>query len=176
MSADNPLWEFSLALYGEAGVEDACLSLQDEAGLDVNVVLLCCFLGARGVRVDRDVLAGLAGAAEAWSREVVAPLRALRRRLKAAPVGAIDPSRAEATRRAIKAAELAAERAEQDFLFDALETAPGRDGRRAARDGLIRLNLLDYLALRDAAAPERWRHRVETLVHGVRALAASGRL
>lgn len=173
---DNPLWDFSLALYGADGVETACLALQDEAGLDVNLILLACFLGARGVRIESAALAGLAGPAEAWRTEVIAPLRALRRRLKDASVGAVDPARAAPTRQAVKAAELEAERAQQAYLFQALQTTPGRDGRLAARDGLIRLNLLSCLDLAGVEPAPARRAAIEALVAATRALAADGRL
>ena len=37
-------WQYSLALYKHESVEAACLQLQDEHGLNVNLVLLCCFM------------------------------------------------------------------------------------------------------------------------------------
>ena len=36
---DNPFWQFSLDAYQRDGVQPACLSLQDDWGLDVNVLL-----------------------------------------------------------------------------------------------------------------------------------------
>ena len=38
------LWEFSLSVYGKSGVPDACLTLQNSHGLDVNLVLFCLWL------------------------------------------------------------------------------------------------------------------------------------
>ena len=35
----NPFWTFSLGYYRGAGVSEACLELQDDCGVDVNVVL-----------------------------------------------------------------------------------------------------------------------------------------
>ena len=43
-------WDFSLAVYGAEAVAPECLSLQDKFGIDVNLLLLCAYVGAvRGV-------------------------------------------------------------------------------------------------------------------------------
>src|SRR3974377_2548240 len=39
------LWNFSLAAYANKAVQDECLALQDEFGLDVNLILSCSYLG-----------------------------------------------------------------------------------------------------------------------------------
>ena len=79
---DNPFWLFSLELYGRPEVAKACLALQDRRGLDVNLLLFCCWAGSRGHRLDRPALEGLIEAVESWQREVVAPLRQALRHLK----------------------------------------------------------------------------------------------
>ncbi len=43
---------YAAALYGRPGVAEACLELQERVGADVNLVLLACWLAARGVRLD----------------------------------------------------------------------------------------------------------------------------
>jgi uncharacterized protein (TIGR02444 family) len=75
-------WDYSVALYARPGVEAACLELQRRHRIDVNLVLLCLWLGERGIALDSDALARLCHAAERWQLEVVRPLRSLRRRLK----------------------------------------------------------------------------------------------
>ena len=42
----NPFWTFSLAVYAEPGVQAECLDLQDQDGIDVNMLLFCAWLGA----------------------------------------------------------------------------------------------------------------------------------
>jgi uncharacterized protein (TIGR02444 family) len=76
-------WDYSVALYGRPGVEAACLELQQRHRIDVNLVLLCLWLGERGTALDGEALARLCHAADRWQLEVVRPLRNLRRRLKA---------------------------------------------------------------------------------------------
>ena len=75
-------WDYSVALYGRPGVEAACLELQQRHRIDVNLVLLCLWLGERGTALDGEALARLCHAADRWQLEVVRPLRNLRRRLK----------------------------------------------------------------------------------------------
>jgi len=80
---DEPFWDYSLALYGRPGVEAACLELQRRHGLDVNLVLWCLWLGTRGVALDPATMRAATTLAGPWQVEVVRPLRAVRRRLKA---------------------------------------------------------------------------------------------
>ncbi|MGQ7246416.1 TIGR02444 family protein [Halomonas sp. V046] len=75
---EAPLWDFALALYGRPGVESACLTLQDEGGHDVCELLWRCWLYRHGAETGPcpdEVLR--------WQCEVTAPLRHLRRALKA---------------------------------------------------------------------------------------------
>jgi uncharacterized protein (TIGR02444 family) len=75
-------WDYSIALYGLAEVEAACLELQQRHRIDVNMVLLCLWLGERGTALDGEMLARMCHATGRWQVEVVKPLRALRNRLK----------------------------------------------------------------------------------------------
>ena len=42
--APHPFWRFSLRVYRAAGVQQACLALQEDCGADVNLLLLCGWL------------------------------------------------------------------------------------------------------------------------------------
>jgi hypothetical protein len=44
----HEFWDYSLHLYSQPGVEGACLTLQDEFDLDVNIVLFCLWSGDKG--------------------------------------------------------------------------------------------------------------------------------
>jgi uncharacterized protein (TIGR02444 family) len=103
---DQPLWEFALALYARPGVEAACLTLQDEAGVDVCELLWRCWLLTHGAVPGEAAEAGLV-AIHRWQAEVTVPLRQLRRRLK--PEASARPGVAE-LRETLKRAELLAER------------------------------------------------------------------
>ena len=79
----SPFWNFSLAVYGANAVQHECLDLQDRFGLDVNLILLCAFLGAvHGVALTPDDIAAARETVRQWQEQVVRPLRAARRNLK----------------------------------------------------------------------------------------------
>ncbi|MFO1061904.1 MAG: TIGR02444 family protein [Dongiaceae bacterium] len=120
------LWRFTLAVYGRPGVSAACLALQDEAGLDVNLLLFCCWAGLRGHRFSRAELDDAAAAAGPWQQEILAPLRAIRRKLKHAP--GLELEAGAALYAQAKALELAAEEAEQQLLAAAVPFAAREAG------------------------------------------------
>ncbi|MFQ3788814.1 TIGR02444 family protein [Halomonas sp. A29] len=101
----DPLWDFALAFYGRPGVEEACLLLQDEAGVDVCELIWHCWLYRHRLALAQEP-SGLV-AIRRWQEEVTLALRSLRRQLKAE--AARSPGTAEVRRR-IQQAELAAER------------------------------------------------------------------
>jgi uncharacterized protein (TIGR02444 family) len=135
----NPFWDYALALYGRDGVERACLDLQTRHGLDVNVVLLCCWLATRGIEADQEWLRAATAAVERWQAEVIRPLRAVRSRLKAelaepepGSIPACWPDLTARLRRRVLALEIDGERLEQLLLADlaadlAATVAPGID-------------------------------------------------
>jgi uncharacterized protein (TIGR02444 family) len=112
LQAENPLWTFSLVVYAEAGVQDECLALQERHALDVNLLLLCAYAGVRGVTLSGKDVAEAASVVAGWHRDIVRPLRATRRALKA-----IARDDAAALRSDVKAAELKAEQIEQAMLW-----------------------------------------------------------
>jgi uncharacterized protein (TIGR02444 family) len=103
------LWTFSMAVYGEPGVEAACLDLQDRCGLDVNLLLYACWVAVHGVVLERRHIEALGDFARPWRQAAIEPLRRIRRRLKLDPLGMPAPE-VEAFRQRVKAAELEAER------------------------------------------------------------------
>lgn len=131
---DNPFWAYSLALYGREGVEPACLDLQDRLGLDVNLLLFCCWAGSRGRCLSPAGLQGLVAATRAWREEAVEPLRRVRRRLKTR-LAELGPA-ASALRAQVKAAELAAEAIQQDILHRRLPLAEGAPSAAAVAANL----------------------------------------
>jgi uncharacterized protein (TIGR02444 family) len=138
--AEGAFWQFSLAFYAQAGVAPSCLRLQDEHGLDVNMVLFCLWAGRRGRRLERLQLQDIAAQSRRWQRHAVAPLRQVRRWLKSEP--AADGPKVAALRDGIKTLELRAEAIEQERLGRHL---PGPDG--AADPAAAMENFKAYLAV-----------------------------
>jgi uncharacterized protein (TIGR02444 family) len=114
--AGEAFWRFSLQVYGRPGVAEACLALQDRHGVDVNLLLFCCWTGGLGQRLSGGQMDQLLEAVGPWHGAVVKPLRSVRRWLK---TQALAPAEAAAgLRRAVKARELDAERLEQAILAE----------------------------------------------------------
>lgn len=109
---DNPFWEFSLAHYSRREVAEACLHLQDAYGVNINLLLFCCWAGSRGEKLNTTQILKAQRVIAEWDTQVVQRLRQLRRYLKdsAFTVGQIEKS--------VRELELSAERVVQDMLAD----------------------------------------------------------
>jgi uncharacterized protein (TIGR02444 family) len=151
-SQGSPFWRFSLRLYRAPGVGDACIALQEEAGVDVNLLLFLLWqateervLTAADVKALDDTIGG-------WRDTAVIPLRNVRRALKSSP-GLVDPSTAEAFRTRIKAVELEAERLQQEAMYALAAASPaGRDVTSPV--DAARANVAAYEAMRAVAFPK----------------------
>jgi uncharacterized protein (TIGR02444 family) len=152
----NPFWDYALELYRRDGVEAACLELQERHRLDVNILLLCCWLASRGIPADEAALRRIAELAEVWQEEFVRPLRAVRSRLKArlrqpqpGSIAGRWPELAAALRQRVLALEIDGERLEQLLLA---ELAAERPPTATPGVALASANLRRY---RRFAAPDR---------------------
>ncbi len=118
---DNPCWDFALLNYRRDGVADACLALQESHGIDVNVLLFCCWLGesGRGGLSAKEMARALA-LVDRWHQDVVRRLRAVRTGLKGG-LGKIDVEYSDPLRGRIMASELDAEHVEHMTLMRAFE-------------------------------------------------------
>lgn len=127
------LWDWALAAYAAPDVADACLALQDHHEQNVPLLLWSAWVAQTGRRPDEETIEAACDTARAWDSVVVAPLRAVRRTLKA-PVPDIDDGPRESVRNRIKALELEAEK----HLLEALEALapPPSAAPRPAIDGL----------------------------------------
>ena len=144
------LWSFALKVYGAADVSASCLALQDRFGADVPVLLTALWMAQRGVRLDASGMAEIERRIGPWRTEMVAPLRALRRRLKSDPP--LPPSEeTEALRTDIKRAELYAEKIELATLAGWVDAMSGWDGHGGFRENLA-VAMAHYAG--DADVPE----------------------
>ncbi len=137
-SQPSPFWTFSLGYYRGAGVSEACLELQDNCGVDVNVVLFLLWMASQKRALAADEVRALADKVRPWQVDVIGPIRALRRKLKTdAPL--LDKGAAELFRTKIKAVELESERLQQEAmgaLAAGLRATPADSVAAAARASL----------------------------------------
>ena len=129
----SPFWDFSLDFYAGPGAKEACLALQDEHGLDVNLVLLAAWAARTGRRIEPALAQQLQSVSDRHQTSIMRPLRAARR--------ALDPDAAEPwlaprigrQRRALLAVELELERLEQLQLERLVEQAASARAVRRRR-------------------------------------------
>src|SRR5215471_15113891 len=135
---ESEFWRFSVAFYGLPDVSAACLVLQDEAQVDVNILLYLLFLAWSKREVRPEHMARLDAAVGTWREEVVKCLRTLRRALKSG-IGAIPPTASENFRSMVKRVELESERLEQQKLEETGATL--NFGAASSREAAARANL-----------------------------------
>jgi uncharacterized protein (TIGR02444 family) len=112
----TPFWRFSLQFYRLAGVADACIALQDEYAVDVNLLLFLLWRAGDGRLLSTDEVKTLDDKVRDWRNLTVVSIRTIRRKLKSKQT-LVASGEQEAFRTKIKAIELEAERLQQQALF-----------------------------------------------------------
>jgi uncharacterized protein (TIGR02444 family) len=111
----DPFWDFSLAVYGRPGFAQAAIALQDDLGVDVNMMLFCGWVASQGRRLTRDDLIAIDAKVAAWQHDIVHPLREIRRRLRDKNA-AIPADLNDIFKKRLQAVEIDAEHVEQLVL------------------------------------------------------------
>ena len=139
--AARSLWDYATASYSRPGVAESCLWFQDHCRGDVPIILFISWCSIRGVLVDHQLLAKVEQMVSVWHRDVVAPLRGLRRELKRDSKGIVQET-VFAFREKLKALELEAEHLELNALatlsYDETASAvPVSDQKQLIERGLV---------------------------------------
>ena len=113
----SPFWRFSVKFYAVPGVAQACIDLQDQAKVDVNVLFFLLWNATQGRALNAADVTRVEDVIGPWRDMAVVPIRNVRRALKSPP-SAIAPDVAEGFRTRIKAVELEAERLQQEALHE----------------------------------------------------------
>src|SRR6516164_6105212 len=148
---DTPFWRFSLSFYQQAGVAEACIALQDDCGVDVNLMLFLLWLAANGRQVSLENIKELDQTVRSWRDLTIIPIREVRRKLKGA-LTLVEAGKQEAYRTKIKAIELEAERLQQEALYARSRFAP--HGSEARPPTAARANLAAYERLLGVRFPK----------------------
>jgi uncharacterized protein (TIGR02444 family) len=148
----SPFWRFSLQFYRQPGVAEACIVLQEEAGVDVNLLLFLLWHAAQRRQFSSSEVDWIESKICEWREATVIPLRSVRRALKAPPL-LVTAARAEAFRTRIKAIELEAERLQQEAMYE-LEPAVPPGQTVAASADAARENLVAYAASLETTFPK----------------------
>lgn len=136
--------------YGRPGMKQACLTLQDRYGLNVNCLLAAVWAGEHGWALGAEQWMALRSAIAPIEDDAVRPVRALRRAISKNP--ALDTELRAGMKRMLLYAELRAEQAVETVLYERMrggEYAPGGGARSnlAAYAGQETPELLHFLAL-----------------------------
>jgi uncharacterized protein (TIGR02444 family) len=113
----SPFWRFSVKFYAVPGVAQACIDLQDQARVDVNVLFFLLWNATQRRALNAADVTQVEDVIRPWREMTVVPIRNVRRALKSPPP-AVAPDAAEAFRTRIKAVELEAERLQQEALHE----------------------------------------------------------
>jgi uncharacterized protein (TIGR02444 family) len=119
-------WAFALALYARPGVAEACLALQNEADVDVVLLLMATFAAVKHrTLLAPEEIAALDEICRPWREQIVRRLRTIRTELKTGPQPAPN-GETEQFRSKVKALELEAEKFENKLLAESLPLRPCR--------------------------------------------------
>ncbi|WP_213995067.1 TIGR02444 family protein [Arsukibacterium sp.] len=110
---ERQLWQFSLALYPK--VQPLCLQWQDNFGLNVNLLLLLCYLEQQQLSLNSQQIQQLAAELNNFSSQFTQPLRTLRRSSVNAKLSA---TRQQHLKQTLLKAELSLEQLEQQLLLE----------------------------------------------------------
>ena len=122
-SAETPFWRFSLKFYRQPAVSEACITLQDSFGVDVNLLLFLFWLASDDRKLTAEEVKMLDDNVRDWRNLTIVPIRDVRRKLKGAPT-LVEPGTQEAFRNKVKAVELEAERLQQEALYFFAKSGP----------------------------------------------------
>lgn len=137
----HSFWQFSIDLYRNRDVENACLSLQNRHGLNVNLILFCCWAASESYgRLEKNDFHKAFAAINRWHEMVTLELRKLRRMVKKMNMYHTSYQKALED-------EIAAEHIEQLMLADTLLKHPHERRTSGQKVADAFSNVLLYLRL-----------------------------
>jgi uncharacterized protein (TIGR02444 family) len=138
VSNTPPIWDFVLGYYRQQGVSEAAITLQDTAGIDVNMILFLMWLSAQRKALAEADIRKISDMSHGWQRSVVVPIRNVRRLLKENPP-LVEQDAALAYRKKVQAIELEGEQLQLNAMAAAsqsLKATAAPSLEQAARDNL----------------------------------------
>ena len=159
------LWEFSAAVYSLDRVSTSVLNLQKTYGVDVNLLLLCCFAAKRQVQLTVADLRCAESKIVDWRAAVTVPLRTVRNRLADDHVF-MTLADVSVIRQSVLGGEVASEKVTQNLLeefFEAIAVFYTGSGE-VEFQGLALENLSNYLQVLDILMSREIQGHLEILI------------
>jgi uncharacterized protein (TIGR02444 family) len=115
---ENPFWNFATKFYSREAVASSCLTLQNEFGADVNILIYCCWIAAEGAEeIGSEELKEIITMIKPWQSNVVKVLRDIRHSMRQNEIADLGVLSVE-LRKEIKKCELEAEKIEQSIIYE----------------------------------------------------------
>ncbi|MCQ8887259.1 TIGR02444 family protein [Pseudoalteromonas agarivorans] len=111
----NEFWQFACALYAKLGQQQTLLALQNQQGKNVNLCLLLLYLDSLKLSINAEQLSTLIASISEFDTQVLKPLRATRKYLKANQESISNYAK---IRQELLNAELKLEKQQQQILID----------------------------------------------------------
>ncbi|PCK09744.1 MAG: TIGR02444 family protein [Alteromonadaceae bacterium] len=151
LKSQELLWEYACQKYDLPEVERIALELQDDFHANVNIVLWCCWLASRGIRLPASCLTDVLIGVDSVSQMTVSKLRSVRAALKTS-TGFTRVQVQSITKHILKA-ELVAEKILLNRLQDLTKGFVESKAGSLGDDGLLDLRYyLDFLGIPSADA------------------------
>ena len=117
---------------------------QDDYGADVSIILFISWCSSQGIRIDAQLLTRVEQSIGVWNRDMVVPLREMRRELTLNS-GGMTRKTVSDFREKLKALELEAEHLELDTLAGLISYKSISSGDVADKKHLIETGLFQYM-------------------------------
>ncbi len=155
-SSKPTLWDFSIEIYSKDDVELACLDLQDNYGVDINLLLYLLWRSQSGDMFASEDIAEIDDHVRPWRETVVENLRRVRRELKIINCK-LDPEVVEDFRNSVKELEISSEALAQNIL---LSCTPEVRSTSSDVEHASRCNLSAYEAFLETEFSEKARNTI----------------
>lgn len=139
----SEFWNYSIDIYQHTSIEQACLKLQEQYRADVNILLYCCWVASKNIRLDNKDITTLIKTGQPWQSNILVHIRNARHTLKSSPV-VIPEDERENAGKTISQMELNAEHMEQLALEKALNLKKKPRDKDLSTADCARHNLFHY--------------------------------
>jgi uncharacterized protein (TIGR02444 family) len=159
-------WDFSVRTYYGEGVQEAFLDLQNERGVDINLLLFCMWLGKTHGLYSDETFKSACEFSELWAENVVVPLRNVRTwmKLTGCPETGVSVDDCMSLRDKVKGVEFGAEKLQEEMLESLCGELPDSGTGVEQQTGAAMDNIRRYFTWRGIEADDWVNDRLVTIL------------